>query len=162
MVAGALALLARERLVPWLAERSIVDPGDPVGAELALLDAASGRAIALGPDSARLVFVFRSTCEACERASPGWTRLAETSGVAAIAVGLEPAERAWRYARSRLPAARPAVPADPERFTRQLRIRTIPTTLVIDRLGRLVERRVGPLEDRDVDRLGRLLARPSP
>lgn len=162
VAAAALALLARERVMPWLMDRSIVDPGDRVGAEMALIDAMSGDSIAVATDSPTLVLVFRSTCAACERAVPAWTRLLRLAGAGAIAVGLEPAATAARYARSRFPTARPAVPADPERFARQFRIQVVPTTLVIDREGRLAVRQAGPLEESDVMGLRGLLAPSAP
>lgn len=158
VAAAALALVVRERVLPWIAERGIVDPGDRVGAELSVLDTATGDSIPLARDSSTLVFVFRSTCAACTRSVPAWARLAREAGVRAIAVGLESARAAARYARAHLPAARPAVPTDARRFARQLRIRVVPTTLLIDREGRLAERRVGPLEESDVTELRRLLA----
>lgn len=162
VAAAAIALLARERVVPWLEDRSIVDPGDRVGGELALIDAASGDSIGIAADSPTFVFVFRSTCEACERAAPVWARLATLVGARTIAVGLEPAAAAARYSRSRLPGARPAVPADPTRFARQFRIRVVPTTLGIDRESRLALRRAGPLEESDVTDLRRMLAPSAP
>jgi hypothetical protein len=155
---AAVAMFARDRMIPWLADRSMVDPGDRVGTELALIDAVSGDSIRATANSPTLLFVFRSTCAACERAVPSWTRLARLAGSGVIAVGLEPAAAVVRYVRSRFPFARPAVPADPTRFARQFRIQVVPTTLIIDREGRLAVRRAGPLEDSDVTGLRQLLA----
>ena len=154
---AAVALLVRERLIPWLEDRAIVDPGDSVGSELALIDALSGDSIRVSPDSPAVLLVFRSTCAACDRATPVWSRVAGWAGTAVIAIGLEPAASAGRYAKSRLPGARPAVPADPRRFARLFRIHAVPTTLVIDRGGRLASRRTGPLEESDVAELRRRL-----
>ena len=38
----ALLVLVRERVLPWIADRSVVDPGDPVREAPSLLDAHSG------------------------------------------------------------------------------------------------------------------------
>ena len=108
------------------------------------------------------MFVFRSTCAACERAAPEWARLARSEGMTAVAVGLEPAAEALPYARSRFPDARAAVATDPDRFAHQFRIRAVPTTLAIDREGRLAFRRAGPLEKSDATALHRLFAPSAP
>lgn len=154
---AALAMVVRERLIPWLEDRALVEAGDRVGSDLALIDALSGDSIRIPRDSPALVLVFRSTCAACDRAAPVWARIARWPGISAVAVGLEPAAAAASYVMSRFPDARPAVPADPNRFTRLFRIQVVPTTLVIDREGRLASRRTGPLEESDVVGLRRML-----
>jgi thiol-disulfide isomerase/thioredoxin len=156
VVAAALTLLAWERVIPWLHDLSIIDPGDRVGADLALVDASTGDRLAVASDSPTLVFVFRSTCPACKRATPGWSEAARVAGWRVLAVGLEPAAAAVAYIRDRVAAARPTVPVDVDEFTRILRVQVVPTTLAIDREGRLAMRRAGPLEDSDIRTLRRL------
>ena len=104
-------------------------------------------------DAAHLLLVFRSTCPTCEQALPAWNRLARSSRWRTTAIGLETAGAAAAYASERIPAARVAVPRDPDRFTRRFRISVVPTTLVIDRGGRLVARHAGPLEEADLEAL---------
>ena len=154
---AAVTLLVRERLIPWLEDRAIVDPGDPVGSELALVDAVSGDSVRLSKDSSAVLLVFRSTCPACERVAPAWSRMVGLAGTTVIAIGLEPSASAARFVESRLPGARPTVPADPDRFARLFRVQAVPTTLVIDRRGRLASRRTGPLEESDLAELRRRL-----
>jgi hypothetical protein len=156
-LSAALALLfvVRERVIPWVAERSMLDPGEEVPVEPWLVDAQTGDSISLQPGAAHLLLVFRSTCPTCERAVPGWNRLSTRAAWTTTAIGLESPETAARYAGDRLPGARAAVPRDIERFTTRFRIGVVPTTLVIDRGGRLLERHAGPLEESDIDMLRR-------
>jgi len=153
MTVVALTFLVRERVLPWLADRSVVDPGETVRDAPALLDARTGEPIRFEPGDGHLMLVFRSTCPACARAWPGWRRLARDGRWMVTAIGLEAAEAAATYAGTRLPSARIAVPSDLEEFTRRFRIGVVPTTLVIDRGGRLAARHAGPLEDPDVEAL---------
>lgn len=158
----ALSFLVRERLVPWIEERSILDPGDLVGDQLSLEDASTGDSISWTPGAPTLLLVFRSTCPVCERAVPTWVELASAGPWQTTAVGLEPAEDAARFARTRLPLARAAVPRDIDAFAKRFRIRVVPTTLVIDREGRLTARHAGPLEEPDVREMRRLVAPSKP
>jgi len=120
-----------------------------------LVDAESGDSIAFQTGAATLLLVFRSTCPACKRAVPVWNRLAADGSWQTTAIGLESPGAAVAYAGDHLPSARVAVPGDIDRFTRRFRISVIPTTLVIDREGRLVARHAGPLEESDVQALRR-------
>ena len=156
----ALSLVVRERLVPWIAERSVVDPGEVVKDAPALIDAETGDSLSFPQDTHNLLLVFRSTCPTCERTAPAWNRLATSEEWRTTAIGLEDPEGAVTYASVHLPEARVAVPVDIDRFTRRFRIGVVPTTLVIDRGGRLVARHAGPLEESDVEAL-RGLASPS-
>lgn len=158
IVIGLTAVLAlsfgvRERLVPWILERSVVDPGEAVGEAPVLIDAGTGDSLPLAGEAAHLLLVFRSTCPTCEQALPAWNRLARSSRWRTTAIGLETAGAAAAYASERIPAARVAVPRDPDRFTRRFRISVVPTTLVIDRGGRLVARHAGPPEEADLEAL---------
>jgi hypothetical protein len=146
----ALSLLVRERVLPWIADLSVLDPGDTVGDPPALIEARTGDSMHVESGSDHLLLVFRSTCPACERNIPTWQGLAADGDWLTTAVGLEARETARSYAAPRLPTARVAVPTDVEEFTRRFRIGVVPTTLLIDREGRLVARHAGPLEDSDV------------
>lgn len=149
----ALSFLVRDRLLPWLADRSVLDPGETVRDAPSLLDARTGRPMRLEPEAGHLLLVFRSTCPACARAWPGWKRLARDGRWLVTAVGLEAGEAAAAYVGRRLPSARIATPADVTEFTRRFRIGVVPTTLVIDRGGRLAARHAGPLEEPDIEAL---------
>jgi thiol-disulfide isomerase/thioredoxin len=151
----ALFLVVRERVIPWVAERSVLDPGETVTVGPSLVDAETGDSISLPRGTPHLLLVFRSTCPTCERAVPAWNRLSRRGAWMTTAIGLESPEAAARYAGERLPDARAAVPRDIERFATRFRIDVVPTTLVIDRGGRLVARRAGPLEDSDIETLPR-------
>ena len=162
MAIVALSFVVRERLVPWIAERSVVDPGEAVREAPALLDARTGDSLLFRQDAHNLLLVFRSTCPTCEQTAPAWTRLSTSAEWLTTAIGLEDPEGAASYARVHLPAARVAVPADIDRFTRRFRIGVVPTTLVIDRGGRLVARHAGPLEESDIETLRGLTASSTP
>jgi thiol-disulfide isomerase/thioredoxin len=161
MAVLALSLLVRERLIPWFAERSVVDPGEPVQPSPDLVLARSGDSVPFRRGEASLLLVFRSTCEACARALPAWNRLAGEARWSTTAIGLEDAATASAYAADRLPDARVAVPRDIDRFAFRFRVAVVPTTLLIDREGRLVARRAGPLEEHDVQALRRLVGLPA-
>jgi hypothetical protein len=143
----ALSFLVRERVLPWIAERSVLDPGETLRDAPGLLDARSSDPIALPGDSGHIVLVFRSTCAACARALPGWKRVLEGTRWQVTAVGLEDPETAVSYARAHLPGVRVSVPEDTRDFVRRFRIDVVPTTLVIDRGGRFAARHAGPLEE---------------
>ncbi len=158
----ALFFLIRERVAPWIAERSVVDPGETVGQVPSLVDAETGDSIAFQSGTATLFLVFRSTCPTCERTAPAWNRLAASNAWQTTAIGLESRQTAAAYAATHLTAARVAVPQDIDRFTRRFRINVVPTTLVIDREGRLAARHAGPLEELDVQALRRHVDLPTP
>ena len=161
MAVLALIFLVRERVAPWIAERSVVDPGEVVKQPPSLVDAQTGDSIVFPAGTATLLLVFRSTCPTCERAAPAWNRLATGDTWQTTAVGLERPQSAAAYAAAHLPDARIAVPRDMDRFTRRFRISVVPTTLVIDREGRLAARHAGPLEELDVQALRRHVEPPA-
>ena len=162
MALTALSFVVRERVLPWIEDRSIVDPGELVRDRLFLEDASTGDSIPWNPGAPTLLVVFRSTCPACQRAVPTWVELSSEGPWQTTAVGLEPAADAARYARTHLPLARAAVPRDIDAFVKRFRIQVVPTTLVIDREGRLAARHAGPLEASDVQELRRLVAPSNP
>jgi hypothetical protein len=158
----ALSFVVRERLVPWIAERSVVDPGEVIREAPALIDAETGDSLPFRQDTHNLLLVFRSTCPTCERTAPAWNVLSTSEEWLTTAIGLEDPGGAVTYASVHLPAARVAVPVDIDQFTRRFRIGVVPTTLVIDRGGRLVARHAGPLEESDVEALRRLASSSKP
>ena len=158
----ALTLLVRERVVPWILERTVLDPGETVKEDPAFLDARSGDSLGPASGTGSLLFVFRSTCPVCDQAVPAWKRLADAGDWQTTAVGLEDPEPAAAYMDERLPGIPVAVPVDLDRFARRFRITVVPTTLLIDREGRLAARHAGPLEEPVVRELRRLAAPPSP
>ncbi|MCL7970881.1 MAG: TlpA family protein disulfide reductase [marine benthic group bacterium] len=158
----ALTLLVRERVIPWILERTVLDPGEIVKEDPAFLDARTGASLEPADSAGLLLFVFRSTCPVCEQAVPSWKRLAHAGDWRAAAVGLEGPEPAVAYMNERLPGVPVAVPIDLDRFTRRFRITVVPTTLLIDREGRLAARHAGPLEESVERELRRLAAPPSP
>ncbi len=158
----ALFFVIRERVVPWVAERAVVDPGEAVKVAPELIDAETGDSLPFRRDADNLLLVFRSTCPACQRTAPAWNDLAGSEPWLTTAIGLESRETAAAYGSLRLPAARVAIPMDIHRFTTRFRIDVVPTTLLIDRAGRLVARHAGPLEESDVEALRRHVAPSTP
>jgi hypothetical protein len=158
----ALFFLVRERLLPWIADLSVLDPGEAVKDPPALVDARTGDPLRLESGVDHLLLVLRSTCPACARAMPAWRRLAAERNWVTTAVGLEAGETGGSYIGVHLPTARAAVPAEIDEFTRRFRITVVPTTLLIDREGRLVARHAGPLEDSDVVSLRERAGPPPP
>lgn len=156
LTAGAVALVVHERVVPWVRETAIVDPGESVS-EPDLRDASTGDSVRFVRGVPTLVLVFRSTCPACQRALPGWREAMRSGAWQVLAVGLESVPAAAAYVGSNLPGARLVRPASPQEFTWKYRIRVVPTTLAIDREGRLALRRAGPLEADDLADLRRLV-----
>ena len=106
----ALSFLVRERLVPWIAERAVLDPGETLREAPSLLDARTGDSIQFREDAAMVLLVFRSTCPTCERAVPAWSRLVTGGPKQTMAVGLEGPATAADYVGERLPGVRVTVP----------------------------------------------------
>ncbi len=160
LLAAALALLVRERLLPALAEREIADPGERIPADLLLVDAATGDTLALRDAGPVVLLAVLSTCPSCERAMPAWRRAVAASGVRirALLVGDGESEAAW--AAERLPGAAPLRPADPGPFLRRTRIRVVPTALAIGPDGRLLARREGILNANEIEALRSAAAAP--
>jgi hypothetical protein len=151
----ALFFVVRERLVPWIAERSVIDPGEVIKEGPVLIDARTGDSVPIRRGDDNLLLVFRSTCPTCERTAPAWHRLSTSEDWRTTAIGLEDADGAAAYASAHLPTARVVVPSDIDRFATRFRIDVVPTTLIIDRAGRLVARHAGPLEESDIAALRR-------
>lgn len=164
LLAAAVALLARDRLLPAWRAHQVVEVGEEVPGDLALVSLATGDTAALASFRPALLLYFQSTCPACTRNLPAWRRLLEErpSGVPAVAVGIEPRVTALGYAREELPGAVAARPADRSRITRLMGVEAVPTTQLVDGSGRMVWSRTGVLTADDVRRLLDRLRRASP
>jgi thiol-disulfide isomerase/thioredoxin len=149
LVAVALGALIHDRLIPLWQERRRIDPGETIPSSLAFELLTDTDTITIERGRPALLLVFRSTCQACDKAVPVWSELATAIPGAALAVALEGREPALEYASDRLPAATPVRPLEEQAFVDRFRIRVVPTTLVIDAGGRLRIRREGPLEETD-------------
>lgn len=156
LVAVAAATLVHDRVLPLLAERGRLDPGDRAGEIARFRSIRTGDTLRLREDGASVLVVFRSTCPVCEETAPAWARLAAVAPHRVFAVGLESDSAAAAWVTRRLPDLEALSPVDPARFVDRLRIRAIPTTLLFED-GRLVFSRIGPLEANDRDRIRRAL-----
>lgn len=156
LVLVAVAMLVRDRLVPAIAERGRIDPGEIV--EPPLRFQTLDRADTLGvPDGApSLVVVFRSSCPVCEETAPDWEALARSLPGRVYAVGLEADTAAAAWVAARLAGVRTVVPLEAGDFLDRLRIRAVPTTLLFEG-RRLTLSRIGPLLPEDHARIDRAL-----
>jgi hypothetical protein len=158
---GAAAVVAtRERVLPLWREVRAVDPGERLPGTVRLVSA-GGRPLRPGARGPAVLFLYLSTCPACDRAAPAYREMtaALPGRVWAVALSAGPDETAW--ARARVPGARRARLLRPTASLELLRIDRVPATLVVDSEGRLRFRRVGSLRPGDVERI-RDLAGPSP
>ena len=142
----AAGLLLRDRVLPALEERRVVDPGEVVPGDLRMLDLRTGDTVELAALAPVTSLAFLSSCPSCARSATAWrdallTSGSDTNGFVAIAIREEPGTRNWL--KRKLPGTRAFRPVDAGRFTTLLRIEVVPTVLAIGRNGRLVERRPG-------------------
>lgn len=145
LVAGATLL--HDRVLPALADRARLDPGD-LAETLEFRGIASGDTVGLEDDLPSLVVVFRSTCPVCEETAPDWAELARLAPGRLFPVGLEPEPAATDWADRKLSGVEPVVPLDPAWFVDRLRIRAVPTTMLFEG-RRLALSRIGPLRPDD-------------
>lgn len=152
LVAVAGVTLVHDRVLPALADRARLDPGD-LAESLQFRGITSGDTVGLRDDAPSLVVVFRSTCPVCEETAPDWAALARLAPGRLFPVGLESEPAAAEWTGRKLAGVEPVVPLDPAGFVDRLRIRAVPTTLLFEG-RRLALSRIGPLqlEDRDVIR----------
>lgn len=153
LVAAASVLLVHDRVVPALAERARLDPGDRADG-LQFRGLASGDTVGLVDDAPSLVVVFRSTCTICDETAPDWATLGRLAPGRLFPVGLEPEGTAADWADRKLAGVEPVVPIDPDWFIDRLRIRAVPTTLLFEG-RRLALARIGPLHPDDRARIRR-------
>lgn len=159
LLAGVLALLVRDRVLPAWRARQAVEVGRDVPEELVFEALASGDTITAPSEARTLLLVLQSSCPACRAVVPAWTDLVRRRdpSVRVLAVALEAPEPGLAYVRARLPDALAVRPVSTGRFLRRLAIRAVPTTVVIDRDRRLRYRRSGLLDDVEAAALLRLV-----
>lgn len=157
LVGIALVTLVHDRLVPALAERARIDPGDSLADDLVFRPLGGGDDVGIEAGESALVVVFRSSCPVCEETAPDWAALASAAPGRVLAVGLEADTAAAAWVARRLAGVRAVVPADPARFLDRLRIRAVPTTLLFED-RRLALARIGPLQPQDLARIRRAFA----
>lgn len=153
LVVVAGAMLVHDRVLPALADRARLDPGDRAET-LRFREIASGDTVGLEDDAPSLVVVFRSTCPICEETAPDWAELARLAPGRLFPVGLEAESAAADWTGRKLSGVEPVVPLDPAWFVDRLRIHAVPTTMLFDG-RRLVLSRVGPLQLDDRARIHR-------
>lgn len=151
LLAGGV--LARNHLAPAWRARQVVEVGEPVPASLELVSLTGADTLALGDLRPALLLYYQSTCPACTRNLPGWRRLLDElpADLTAVAIGLEGARPARRYAREELPGAAAVRPADRARATHRMGVEAVPTTQLVGPDGRLRWSRSGVLSAADVD-----------
>lgn len=154
LVAG-LAFV-HDRILPALAERGRLDPGETADEPFRFRHLASGDSLGLADGKPSLVVVFKSTCPVCEETAPAWAALARLAPDRVFAVGLEPDEPAAAWVNEKLPTVRAVRPLEPAAFLDRLRIRAVPTTLLFEG-RRLSLARIGPLLPEDLARIRRAL-----
>lgn len=150
VVAGLM--LVHDRLIPALAERSRLDPGERVDGDLRFRLVNAGDTVGLADDVPTLVLVFKSSCPVCEETAPSWAALARLAPSRVFPIGLESDDAAAAWVAQKLAPVEAVQPLAPAAFIDRLRIRAVPTTLLF--VGRrLVLARIGPLPPDDVDRI---------
>lgn len=147
--------LARIHVLPAWRARQVVEVGERVPEDLALVSLSGPDTLRLGSLHPALLLYYQSTCPACERNLPAWRRLLEErpSGLSAVAVGLEEPVTALGYAREGLPGALAVRPAERARAVRLMGVASVPTTQLVGGGGRLRWSRSGVLSAADVDRI---------
>ena len=149
-LAVAFGLVARDRVMPALRERRIVDPGEQVPAEIQLRDLSTGDTLTLVSLAPATVLVFLTTCPACERSTPAWREAisrSPDSRLIAVSVGNDPEAAAWTA--RELPGMITLQPLDTAEFLSALRIHVVPTALTVGVDGRMLDRREGVLSPDD-------------
>ncbi|MDT8435548.1 MAG: hypothetical protein RRA92_02215 [Gemmatimonadota bacterium] len=153
LLALALGLLARDRLLPALAEWRAVDPGEGIPADLKAVREATGDTVALRALAPATILAVLPTCPACERSAPAWRTAARAGGGRLHVLVLGGAPGSW--AADHLPEASVLTPLDEPALLERLRIRVVPTALVLAADGSLRARDEGVLPD---ERIAALLA----
>ena len=154
LVAGATVV--RDRVLPAVAERGRVDPGDTVEPPLRLRTLGRGDTIDVPDGGPALVVVFRSSCPVCEDSAPDWAALARLLPDRVYAIGLEADTAAAAWVAANVPGVRAAAPVKAAEFLDRLRIRAVPTTMLFEG-RRLGLSRIGPLLPEDRARIDRAL-----
>jgi len=145
-LAVAFGLVARDRVLPALRERRIVDPGERVPSGILLRDLSTGDTVTLGSLAPAAALVFLTTCPACERSTPAWREALERapgSRLITVAVGNHPDAVGWTN--RELPGMKTLQPLDLAGFLSALRIQVVPTAFSVGPDGRMLDRREGVL-----------------
>lgn len=145
-LAVAIGLVARDRVVPALRERRIVDPGERIPAGILLRNLSTGDTVTLGSLAPATILVFLTTCPACGSSTPAWREAlgrAPDSKLITVAVGNHPDAAAWTA--RELPGMPTLQPLDMAGFLGALRIQVVPTAFSIGIDGRMLDRREGVL-----------------
>lgn len=161
LVLVALTVLARDRVLPALADRARMDPGETASTEFRFRRLATGDTMGLDSVRPSLLVVFRSTCPVCEQTAPDWRALARLAPDRTFAIGLDADSVAAAWAKRRVPGVAAVAPVEPTVFLDRLRIRAVPTTLLFEG-RRLSLARVGPLRPEDHARIRRAFAPSGP
>ena len=152
LVGVAGLMLVHDRLIPALAERGRLDPGESVEADLRFQLVNAGDTVGLVDEVPTLVLVFKSSCPVCEETAPSWAALARLAPDRVLPIGLESDDAAAAWVAENLAPVEAVRPLEPAAFIDRLRIRAVPTTLLF--AGRkLVLARIGPLPPDDILRI---------
>ncbi len=142
----AAGLVARDRVMPALRDRRIVDPGEQIPTGLLLRDISTGDTVNLGSLSPAAVLVFLTTCPACERSTPAWREaLGRAPDSRLIAVSIGDGQDAAAWTARELQGVTTLQPLDTAEFLTALRIHVVPTVFTVGVHGRMLDRREGVL-----------------
>ena len=150
----AVVVLVNDRVLPMLAERARVDPEDAIKSPVLLRRIVPNDTVDLVGADPRLLVVFQSTCDVCERVSPSWQGLAAANHIRPMALGLDRDSVSVDWLSRHLPAAEAVAAVDLSGLLDRFRIRAVPTTILVAG-GRLHLRRLGPLRSDDIVRIRR-------
>lgn len=155
LLAAAAAFLIQDRVLPALRGERAVEVGGSLPRELAFEALASRDTVMVPAGATTLLLVLQSSCPACRAVSPAWADLLRRRDpeVRVLAVAMEAPDDGLAYVRSRLPGALAVRPLVPERFLQILRVRAVPTTLVVGPDHTVRYRRSGLLDDVEGERL---------
>lgn len=155
LLAAAAAFLIQDRILPAVRAERAVEVGEPLPGDVAFEALASRDTVTAPAGATTLLLVLQSSCPACRAVSPAWADLLRRRDrrVRVLAVALETPDDGLAYVRSRLPGALAVRPLASERFLRLLRVRAVPTTLLLEPDGTVRYRRSGLLDDVEAERL---------
>jgi hypothetical protein len=147
-------VLVNDRVRPMLAERARLDPGDAIEDPVLVRRIVPHDTVNLVGAEPKLLVVFQSTCDVCERVSPSWQDLAAANHTRPMALGLDADSVSIDWLSKHLPAAEAVAAVDLSGLLDRFRIRAVPTTILLAE-GRLQLSRLGPLRSDDIVRINR-------
>jgi hypothetical protein len=142
----ATGVVIRDRILPAIEERRIVEPGEPIPDGLQLLDLSTGDTVELAALAPVTSLALLTSCPSCERSAPVWRQALAAPGSDAnrfVAIAIREVAGTREWLRRELPDTRAFRPLDADRFLSLLRIEVVPTVLTIGDDGRLERRREG-------------------